>query len=178
MGPCTGGFYWRSKDIPEEQHTGGVVEVLGWVIAVACLWFGASSRASRSRSRTQLLPTPTERRHQTDNIRITCYISNTTSRLDKSEKWEIHILIRRRLFHCIDFSGFFIQVVTSPALFFLLITSRKAAKFSNCTSEYLEFCTDIGSKCCNRGVVVPGRCADLPQLALSLTPNLSQSIID
>ena len=53
----------KFDDIPEEQHTGGIVEILGRVIVVACLW---RKQVHELQDReVQVSPTPTEHRHQT-----------------------------------------------------------------------------------------------------------------
>ena len=168
------------KDIPEEQHTGGIVEVLGRIIAVACLWRKVRELRDREVALRQVLPTPTwtssPDSHETMlESRATFQIPFHFYAWSKS----CDNFIRSRLFCCIDSSGFYSQVVvSSPALFFLRINSSKAANLSNCASEYIEFRAGIRSRCCERGVVVPERCADLLPLVLSMTPYLKQSIIN
>jgi hypothetical protein len=48
----------KIKDIPEEQHTGGIVEVLGRVIVVACLRRKVHELRDREVALRQVLPTP------------------------------------------------------------------------------------------------------------------------
>lgn len=90
---CAGESCCKFRDIPEEQHTGGIVEVLGRVIVVACLWrkqvHELQDREVARRRRLNVVTRLIASR-ESDSTEITCCISNTISLGITSEKRELH----------------------------------------------------------------------------------------
>jgi len=125
--------YCENEGLPEKQHTGGILEVLGWAIAVACLWRKfTSSKITKShcvkccRRRLNVVTKLTSRH----NIGITCtpHIEHHfTIQCMRANTAKEDLFNARRSVCSLGNRG-----AHSSRPCFLPITSSKAANLSNC----------------------------------------------